>query len=552
MLRSFFGWLAGDIHPLRALQQATTVAEQGTGDTANTQHNHPTSMDELSRMHKHVHDGKQSVALQSMLQTERIYHLYFNLPSAIIISVLLAFILVYVQWTAVSPNRLLGWLAILFIVLLGRVALFFAWKRSTDTDNQQHWLYWFRVGTALAGIVWGAAGVLLAPSGDISHIVYVTFALAGLGAGGATTLAIDRISVNIFLLSVLSPQIVYLALEQNTITQGMSAMLVLFLLFLLASAWQLRLRLEENIHLRHTATESEARMRQMLEGSPIATRITDALSNKVVFANTSYVSLIESTPDQVIGITPSNYYAHPEEYDDAMAHVRRGENVINKLVEFRSLEEGGWTKWALASFFAVEYQGKPAILGWFYDITDRKIMEDRVEHLAYHDTLTGLPNRYLFSDRLEQAIATAQREQSELALLFVDLDKFKPVNDQYGHHIGDLLLMAVAERIRDCLRRTDSAARLGGDEFVVLLPMIKNEENALKIAENIRRELNRPFHIKGLTLEISSCTGIALYPHHTVDAQHLIELADTAMYHAKEEGRNRVKTYHTGLRKVDG
>ncbi len=523
------------------------MTEQGTGDTANTRHDRPTSMDELSRIHKHVHAGEQSSALQSMLQAERIYHLYFNLPSAIIISVLLALILVYVQWPVVSPSRLLGWLAALFIVLLGRIVMFFAWKRSVDTDVQHHWLIWFRLGTVLAGIVWGAAGVLLAPSGDIGHIVYVTFALAGLGAGGATTLAVDRISVNMFLLSVLSPQIIYLALEQSTITHGMSAMLVLFLLFLLASAWQLRLRLEENIHLRHTATESEARMRQMLEGSPIATRITDAASNKVVFANKSYVSLIESTPEQVIGLIPSNYYANQEEYAEAMAHVRRGEDVTNKLVELRSPEEGGWTKWALASFFAVEYQNRPAVLGWFYDITDRKIMEDRVEHMAYHDTLTGLPNRYLFSDRLEQAIATAQREQSELALLFVDLDKFKPVNDQYGHHIGDLLLIAVAERIRDCLRRTDSAARVGGDEFVVLLPMIKNEENALKIAESIRHELNRPFYIEGLTLEISSSTGVAIYPHHSTDARQLLDLADTAMYHAKTDGRDRVKTYHSDL-----
>ncbi len=505
-------------------------------------------MGELSRIHQHAHTGEHSSALRGMLQAERIYHLYSNLPSAIAISVLLSLILVYVQWTVVSPERLLWWLAVLFTVLLARLALFFIWKRSTETDDQQHWLYWFRLGTGLAAIVWGAAGVLLVPMGDISHIVYVTFALAGLGAGGATTLAIDRVSVNIFLLSVLSPQIIYLALEPNAITQGMSAMLILFLLFLLSSAWQLRMRLEENIHLRHSATENESRMRQMLEGSPIATRITDAISNRVVFANKSYVSLIESTPEQVVGLTPSNYYANPDEYADAMARVRRGEDVSNKLVELRSPEKDGWTKWALASFFAVEFQGKPAILGWFYDITDRKIMEDRVEHLAYHDTLTGLPNRYLFGDRLEQAIATAQREQSELALLFVDLDKFKPVNDQYGHRIGDLLLMAVADRIRHCLRRTDSAARLGGDEFVVLLPQIRNEENALKIAESIRHELNRPFHIEGLTLEISSCTGVAIYPQHTLDAQHLIELADTAMYHAKEEGRNRVKTYHTGLK----
>lgn len=527
------------------------MAAQRTSDTTHAPHNPSRLPVASSRLLREGHASEHSGTLLSTLQAERVHHLYSNLPSAIIISVLLALILVYVQWSVVTSSHLLVWLAVLFTILLGRVILFFAWKRSAESDSPTtalRWLYRFRFGAALTAIVWGGAGVLLAPSGDTSHIVYVTFALAGLSAGAATTLAIDRVSVNIFLLSVLSPQVVYLALEENTIAHGMSAMLVLFLLFLLASAWQLRFRLEENIHLRHTATESEERMGQMLEGSPIAAHIVDAASNEVVFANRSYVSLIESSPDQVIGITPSNYYARPEEYADVMVHVRRGGNVTNRLIELRCPEDGGWTKWALASFFAVEYQGRPAVLGWFYDITDRKIMEDRVEHLAYHDTLTGLPNRYLFSDRLDQAIANAEREQTTLALLFVDLDKFKPVNDQYGHHIGDLLLMAVADRIRDCLRRTDSAARLGGDEFVVLLPLIKNEENALKIAENIRHELNRPFHIEGLTLEISSSTGVAIYPQHTVNAQHLLELADTAMYHAKEEGRNRVKTYHSGLK----
>lgn len=493
---------------------------------------------------------EQAEMLRATLLFERCHHLYSDLPVAIGISALLALILVYVQWTVVATNLLLGWLAVLFAVLLGRAILFIRWRKSVSTDEQLNtdsWLQRFRIGTCLAGIVWGTAGVLLAQSGNIGHILYVTFALAGLSAGGATTLAIDRVSVNIFLLSVLTPQIVFLALEDNTIFHGMSAMMVLFLLFLLGSAWKLRLRLEENIHLRNLATENELRTSQILEGSPIAARIVDAESNKVVFANKSYISLIESSPERIIGSTPSSYYAYPEEYAEMMKQIRNGVSVTNKLVELRSPSDGVWTKWALASFFAVEYQNRPAILGWFYDITDRKIMEDRVEHMAYHDTLTGLPNRYLFNDRLEQAIANADREQSALGLLFVDLDKFKPVNDQYGHHTGDLLLMAVAERILDNLRKTDSAARLGGDEFVVLLPLIKNEENALKIAENIRHALNQPFTIEGLTLEISSCTGIAIYPEHTTDAQRLIVLADTAMYHAKEEGRNRVKTYHPDM-----
>ncbi len=500
-------------------------------------------------------EGTQADSLQSSLQFERTQLLYSNLPTAIVISLLLAVILVYVQSPVIASSHLAGWLYVLCAALLGRAILFFLWKRLADFGGRTdayRWLLWFRVGTIITGIVWGVGGLLLAPSGDTPHKIYVSFALAGLCAGGSTTLAIDRISIISFLLSVLIPQIVFLASEGDAVSVGMGAMDALFLLFLLASAWQLRLRLEENFVLRHKAIENEARLRQMLESSPIATRIVDAASNQIIFANKSYISLIESTTEQVIGTVPENYYAHPEEYADAMEQVHKGRRVTNKLIELHCPGKNTWTKWALASYFAVEYQNKPAILGWFYDITDRKVMEDRVEHMAYHDTLTELPNRDLFRDRLSQAIANAEREKSVLALMFVDLDKFKPVNDRHGHGVGDRLLKAVADRIRGCLRKTDSAARVGGDEFVILLQSVKAEENALKVAENIRHALNRPFNIDELTLDISSTTGIAIYPDHAGDAQQLLKRADIAMYYAKAEGRNRVKVFYPGMEEEKG
>jgi diguanylate cyclase (GGDEF)-like protein len=145
------------------------------------------------------------------------------------------------------------------------------------------------------------------------------------------------------------------------------------------------------------------------------------------------------------------------------------------------------------------------------------------------------------------ALANAERERSVLALMFVDLDRFKPVNDQYGHHVGDLLLKAVAERILACLRHTDSAARFGGDEFVVMLPDVARERYAMRIAEKIRTALNRPFEIEGLTLNISSSTGVAVYPDHADEEQLLIKRADIAMYFAKAEGRNRVKAYRPAM-----
>lgn len=178
------------------------------------------------------------------------------------------------------------------------------------------------------------------------------------------------------------------------------------------------------------------------------------------------------------------------------------------------------------------------------EITERKRMEDRLAHMAHHDLLTDLPNRALFNDRLQQAIAHARRDKTRLALMFLDLDKFKPVNDLFGHQVGDLLLQAVAKRIQGCIRESDTAGRLGGDEFVVLLPTIEDVQDALMIAEKIRHALDQPFELAGnRNLHISSSIGIAIYPVHGSNDIELTKNADDAMYHVKALGRNKVQLF---------
>jgi diguanylate cyclase (GGDEF)-like protein len=170
--------------------------------------------------------------------------------------------------------------------------------------------------------------------------------------------------------------------------------------------------------------------------------------------------------------------------------------------------------------------------------------------MAQYDALTHLPNRALFNDRLQQAVSAAQRHKEHLALMFLDLDKFKPVNDTYGHGVGDLLLKEVAQRIQNCLRDSDTAARLGGDEFVVLLPTIEAEQDASKVGEKILHALNQPFELAGYSLQISSSIGVAVYPEHGKDEKLLVKNADIAMYHAKKGGRNNVKLYQRGMQEI--
>lgn len=175
------------------------------------------------------------------------------------------------------------------------------------------------------------------------------------------------------------------------------------------------------------------------------------------------------------------------------------------------------------------------------DITKRIEMESQVREMAFYDPLTHLPNRRLALERLTQQIMRARRTQSRLALLFIDLDRFKPVNDELGHAVGDWLLQTVAQRIQDCLRESDTAARMGGDEFVVLLPDLQSVDAATGVAEKIRSSIEQEFVTPlGAVLSISSSIGVALYPDHGETEKDLLRLGDEAMYRAKKGGSNAV------------
>jgi diguanylate cyclase (GGDEF)-like protein/PAS domain S-box-containing protein len=177
------------------------------------------------------------------------------------------------------------------------------------------------------------------------------------------------------------------------------------------------------------------------------------------------------------------------------------------------------------------------------DITDRKSWENRIYTQAYTDSLTGLPNRLLLRDRLEHAIAAAQRNRTQVGVLFFDLDHFKAINDSYGHHMGDALLREIARRTTGCVREIDTVCRLGGDEFVLVLPELREAADAGAVARKLLTLLSQPYSIEGHRLRITPTLGISIYPRDGADADTLMRNADTAMYHAKESGKNAFRFY---------
>jgi diguanylate cyclase (GGDEF)-like protein/PAS domain S-box-containing protein len=181
------------------------------------------------------------------------------------------------------------------------------------------------------------------------------------------------------------------------------------------------------------------------------------------------------------------------------------------------------------------------------DITNRKAAEAQVNYLAYHDALTGLPNRTLFMDRLENALAGARRKDEKLAVLFLDLDRFKNINDSLGHSFGDQMLKVVAERLKECVRAQDTVARVGGDEFLILLSEMEHEGEPSLAAQRILHAMGRTFVVHGRAVSTSCSVGVSMFPEHGADGETLIKNADAAMYCAKDDGAGKVRVFASAM-----
>ncbi|MDX8378862.1 MAG: sensor domain-containing diguanylate cyclase [Gallionella sp.] len=289
--------------------------------------------------------------------------------------------------------------------------------------------------------------------------------------------------------------------------------------------------------------QSEARWKFALEGAGDGVWDWNVLQDTVIFSP-RYKEIVGYT-DQDIADNEAAWRQriHPDDrvqVDEAIHAYLRGETA-SYCNEHRVTCRDGRVKWVLARGMIVQRaaDSKPLrMIGTHADITERKAMEERMHHLAHHDLLTSLPNRALINERLQQAVIKTKRDKTYLAVMFLDLDKFKPVNDALGHEIGDLLLKQTAQRLLVCVRASDTVARIGGDEFVVLLPAIDQACDAAFVAEKILYALNETFSVGAHAISISGSIGIAVYPQHGEDEKQLLLNADLAMYQAKKEGRN--------------
>ena len=296
--------------------------------------------------------------------------------------------------------------------------------------------------------------------------------------------------------------------------------------------------------------ESEKMLSDILENVSAYIYLKDR-QGRYLFANRLLRELFNAPMEEIVGYDDSKFYdatTAANIHQNDLRVLQGGETLRDEESNLNPLT--GETSVYLTIKLPLRHANGSiyALCGIATDITREKEIEEHIRRMAQYDALTGLPNRALFTDRLQQAFSAAKRGNEHFALMYIDLDKFKPVNDIYGHAMGDLLLNEAAQRMQSCVRQSDTVARIGGDEFVVVLPSLKDDQDAQEVAEKIRHSLNLPFELSGHILNISSSIGVAIYPAHGDNEKELVKNADIAMYYAKENGRNNVTLYHRGLK----
>jgi diguanylate cyclase (GGDEF)-like protein/PAS domain S-box-containing protein len=290
----------------------------------------------------------------------------------------------------------------------------------------------------------------------------------------------------------------------------------------------------------YSTLESELRIVSRAVNQSASSIIITDISGSIGYINPAVIDKTGYSEEELIGQKPSilsSGKTPKDKYVELWKTLAAGNTWRG---EFHNRKKNGDLYWEIASVAPVKQKnGKVShYVAIKEDITALKAAEQRILHMANHDVLTGLPTRRFSMDRIESGLKIARRNKTKLAVLYIDIDGFKAVNDNFGHDIGDQVLKIIAQRFCDCIREVDTVARVGGDEFWVILTDIEDKHSAITVAEKLIKEVSHPYHLNVGAIDIGASIGIALYPDHALNAIELVNLADQAMYEIKRQGKN--------------
>ncbi|MFQ5464809.1 MAG: putative bifunctional diguanylate cyclase/phosphodiesterase [Thermodesulfobacteriota bacterium] len=516
------------------------------------------------------------------VRAEQVGLLYGTFPSAAL-AVLLNSLIIAVVFRDVVPQRtIMMWLGGNAAVTLLRYLLVFRFRsRSGREGGDARWGAYYIAGMAMAGAAFGSSGVFLFPSGSIAHQAFLAFVLGGMVAGAAGLYSMVRGAFVFYSVPALLPIFLRLIIEGGEIHIAMAMMTAIFFTLLLLTSrrmystavksFELSFRNEHLVSYLSDAKEraerlNEALLKEMeerelaeesLKASEARYRMLHATAFDAIFMADARGAIVECnrSAEEMFG------YGRGEVVGRELADLMPGAFSRGNLDFLRRRAEGGEKRLqdrarelqgvrSSGEVFPVELivssftvKGEVFFTGTVRDITERKRSEETVRHLAYHDHLTGLPNRMLILDRIGKALERGKRVGRHSAIIYMDIDRFKEINDTLGHAVGDGLLKAVAARLKKCIRVSDTVSRLGGDEFTILVQDLKKVDYVAIVVEQIFAVLGEPFTIDRHELFVTASIGVSINPADGPDAETLLKNADVAMYDAKKESGNSYRLY---------
>ena len=480
--------------------------------------------------------------------------LYANSVIPISVSIVAGAMLCWSLQSIIDQTVLVAWFIIFFVITLFRLFSVYLFNNGkTEQRDEEHWHRRFLICTYAVAAVWGAASFFLFPEHSLPHQTVFFIIILGMAAGGISSLCPSLPVVGGFLSLLLIPLIVKLLTLGDAEAVFNGSLLLIFWGVILIGAIKINENISENIllHIESVGREkilevSEERYRHIFSNAPLGILHYDA-TGTIVDCNEAFINLLGSSRDLLIGMQ--------------MLVTLKDQKILSaindSLADGEGYYEGDYasvtsnTTTPVRAFFKAIKSSEEKIVGGVgvvEDFSEKKQSEQLIQYQASYDPLTGLPNRRLLLDHLSTEMARARRHGHYGALLFIDLDNFKTINDSLGHSVGDELLKVVAKRITECIREEDTAARMGGDEFIIIITELDITIGlaAYKlrgVAEQLSLSLSSPCQIAGHDLHITPSIGVSIFPTPNKGVDDVLKQADSAMYRAKAAGRNTIRFF---------
>ncbi len=466
-------------------------------------------------------------------EKELTHYLYSNLKVSLV-GFLLNIVILFFIFLHYTPYKLplLIWLLLMVGIILVRLYTHYLYEKNHHRYSVQTWKRLFFILLTISTLIWALAPLFALSINSIVPIALLAAIYAGVAAGGMLSLSANFKAAMLFLTIPLTTFILALFLKKNLYTTELALLFIFYLFFMIISAKRLHQQFLQILVLnrkylleKNIAEQAQKRLKAVFESSPIGIFFFDQ-NKKILDANRRFY--------EIFGKRGS----FEKELQPYLETKRSGEHFL----------ELGNSHLKIQTSPILEGQNSQGAVGIVSDLTKEKALLDKTKYQATYDHLTRIPNRSSLFENISAHLNNLKEHRIRFAVLFIDLDNFKNINDSLGHQIGDIILVEISHRLKNSIRKSDFIARLGGDEFVVVLADLPDEEiKRQKIIERITKklhnEVSKPISINSLTLRLTSSIGVVFVEDHDIDPYDIIKFADIAMYQAKKEGKNKTRFY---------